>query len=572
MRVARGRGGAEVAADRAAVADLRRADRARRLGERGKQLGELRLHRLGVRQAGGEADGAVLARPALQLRDLGEVEDRLRPRPVEVELDEQVGAAGDRPRVGPLRLHAQGLVEGAGSDHLHAVKDTVLRDEVPARRRARADDGRRGDGARGRLDPRRGRLRRSGRDGGGAGGGRAHRARRRGRHARPRQHPPPPLPDPHSRARAAGDAVRMARRALPDLGPDRRRGRVRRGTHRDRRADALGLHDRLRPPLRLPARPHRARRGGGAGGDGARLPPRRLARLDGPRRLRRRPAAGRARRGDRRGAGRHGAARRRAARDRAGRANPDRGRAVLAVLRHRAADDGVGRARPPPGPAAAHAPRRDGRGGGVLQGAVRLHAGRVPRLARLARRRRLVRALRPPLRARDRALRRDGHRRRPLPDLEPPPRRRRRARARHARRRRAGRARRRRLGLERAQPPLQRRQAGAARRPWPRRPDCDDGARGDPARHARRRERARPRRTSARSRPASAPTSPSGRRTGSSSPAPPIRSPGSSSRAHDRVDRLYVGGELVVQGGALVRADEAEIARAHRAQASRFAQ
>ena len=39
-----------------------------------------------------------------------------------------------------------------------------------------------------------------------------------------------------------------------------------------------------------------------------------------------------------------------------------------------------------------------------------------------------------------------------------------------------------------------------------------------------------------------------------------------------RVDRLYVGGELVVQGGALVRADEAEIARAHRAQASRFAQ
>jgi cytosine/adenosine deaminase-related metal-dependent hydrolase len=38
-----------------------------------------------------------------------------------------------------------------------------------------------------------------------------------------------------------------------------------------------------------------------------------------------------------------------------------------------------------------------------------------------------------------------------------------------------------------------------------------------------------------------------------------------------RVDRLYVGGELVVQGGALLRADESEIARAHRAQASRFA-
>jgi cytosine/adenosine deaminase-related metal-dependent hydrolase len=38
-----------------------------------------------------------------------------------------------------------------------------------------------------------------------------------------------------------------------------------------------------------------------------------------------------------------------------------------------------------------------------------------------------------------------------------------------------------------------------------------------------------------------------------------------------RVDRLYVGGELVVRGGALVRADAGEIARAHRAQASRFA-
>ena len=38
-----------------------------------------------------------------------------------------------------------------------------------------------------------------------------------------------------------------------------------------------------------------------------------------------------------------------------------------------------------------------------------------------------------------------------------------------------------------------------------------------------------------------------------------------------RVEDLYVGGELVVRGGALVRADEGEIARAHRAQASRFA-
>ena len=50
VRVAGGRGCAEIAADRAAVPDLRRADRARGLCERGQELGERRTHRLGVRQ------------------------------------------------------------------------------------------------------------------------------------------------------------------------------------------------------------------------------------------------------------------------------------------------------------------------------------------------------------------------------------------------------------------------------------------------------------------------------------------------------------------------------------------
>ncbi len=40
--------------------------------------------------------------------------------------------------------------------------------------------------------------------------------------------------------------------------------------------------------------------------------------------------------------------------------------------------------------------------------------------------------------------------------------------------------------------------------------------------------------------------------------------------APHRVDTLLVGGEAVVRGGALVRADEAEIARAHRIQAARL--
>jgi cytosine/adenosine deaminase-related metal-dependent hydrolase len=42
--------------------------------------------------------------------------------------------------------------------------------------------------------------------------------------------------------------------------------------------------------------------------------------------------------------------------------------------------------------------------------------------------------------------------------------------------------------------------------------------------------------------------------------------------APHRVHRLYVGGELIVDGGALVRADEQAIAREHRAQARRFSE
>jgi cytosine/adenosine deaminase-related metal-dependent hydrolase len=41
--------------------------------------------------------------------------------------------------------------------------------------------------------------------------------------------------------------------------------------------------------------------------------------------------------------------------------------------------------------------------------------------------------------------------------------------------------------------------------------------------------------------------------------------------APHRVDRLFVGGEEIVRDGHLVRADEREIARQHRAQAQRFA-
>jgi hypothetical protein len=125
---------------------------------------------------------------------------------------------------------------------------------------------------------------------------------------------------------------------------------------------------------------------------------------------------------------------------------------------------------PPP-----HASGRDGRGGGLLPGALRLPPGRVPRAARLARRRRLVRALCPPGRRRHRQAGRDRDRRRALSNLEPAPRRRCRAGAVPARCRRPRRPRRRRLGLERARRPAVRRQAGAARGAGPRRPYRPDG-------------------------------------------------------------------------------------------------
>ena len=67
-----------------------------------------------------------------------------------------------------------------------------------------------------------------------------------------RQLPPPPLPVGHARPGPAGDALRVARRALSDLGARRRRGRVRGGARRAGRARALGLLDLDRPPLRLP--------------------------------------------------------------------------------------------------------------------------------------------------------------------------------------------------------------------------------------------------------------------------------------------------------------------------------
>ena len=128
-----------------------------------------------------------------------------------------------------------------------------------------------------------------------------------------------------------------------------------------------------------------------------------------------RPAAGLRRRGHRRRAAPRPRRRSPVPRPVARRDGADRGRAVLAVLGDGEADDRGGRAGPAARRPAAHPPRRDRRRGGVLPRAVRLHAGGVRRLARLARRRRLAGARRAPRRRRGRPVRRHRHRCRALP-------------------------------------------------------------------------------------------------------------------------------------------------------------
>ena len=356
---------------------------------------------------------------------------------------------------------------------------------------------------------------------------------------------------------------------IPVWARDRRRGRVRGGAHRARRAGALRLHDRLRPPLRLPARPGGPDRGRGAGGARARRADRRLARLDGPRRLRR--AACRPTSSSRRSTS---CSRRRSGSS----ASCQDERVQIAVA--------------PCSPfsvtkqlmvESAELARRLG---------LRLHThlaetleedayclelygcrpGRVPRAARLARR--ATSGARTASTSRRRTCARSGERgygRRALPDLEPAPRGGRRAGARPARRGRPvglgvdGSASNERCDL------LLRGQAGAARRARARRrPDRADRARGAAARHARRRGRAAAATTSARSTPGQARRlrGLAHRRARARRRRRPRRGARALGAAPGRP--ALVGGEEVVRDGHLVRADEEEIAREHRVQARRF--
>jgi hypothetical protein len=114
-----GRGcGAEVAAHRPAVADLRRAHGARGDGQAGQALAEL-LDEARVGDAGADPQAPVVGAPVAQFGHAGEVEDGLRTGPIEVQRHHEVGAAGDRDGFGLRRLHGQRLLPGVGYEDLH---------------------------------------------------------------------------------------------------------------------------------------------------------------------------------------------------------------------------------------------------------------------------------------------------------------------------------------------------------------------------------------------------------------------------------------------------------------------
>ena len=303
----------EIAADRPAVADLRRADGAGRLGERRQERRPARRpsprRRSARRRAGASRPRRDQPRSSATSFRFSTVSGRARSK---FSADHHVGPALDRQRLGcspsaraprrasvgsgsPRReLYGSGHVALTPASVTYAGATIVTMDDAGHRVRAR-------------LAPRRGRPVRRTRRRRPAGPGRG--PARRGRHAGARQHPPPPLPDAHPRARAGRRPLHVAARRSTRSGRESTR-RCSYAAARTGLAELAlsgcstvfdhhyvfprGVSGLVEAEIRAAAR--------------ARRPHRRLARLDGPRRLGRRAAAGRPRRGDRRRARRHRAA------------------------------------------------------------------------------------------------------------------------------------------------------------------------------------------------------------------------------------------------------------------------
>ncbi|GAA3505743.1 hypothetical protein GCM10019016_128560 [Streptomyces prasinosporus] len=111
-------GGAEVAADAAAVADLRGGDRVGGEGE-ARQLGAQVLHDPGVRDGGAQPHALLADLPVVKVADAVQVHEVVGPTAVEVDLDHHVGAARDRHGGGVLGLRGERLLPAGGAKEVH---------------------------------------------------------------------------------------------------------------------------------------------------------------------------------------------------------------------------------------------------------------------------------------------------------------------------------------------------------------------------------------------------------------------------------------------------------------------
>ena len=122
---------AEVAAHGAPDPDLRGAHGARGHRQPGQLRAELVDHpRVG--HAGAEPDPPVVGAPLPQLGHPAEVEQRTGPAPVEVEVDHDVGAAGDRQGIGAFRPQRQRLRPRRRLQEIHA-RSSLSPVDVPGR-------------------------------------------------------------------------------------------------------------------------------------------------------------------------------------------------------------------------------------------------------------------------------------------------------------------------------------------------------------------------------------------------------------------------------------------------------
>ncbi len=214
--------------------------------------------------------------------------------------------------------------------------------------------------------------------------------------AGPRQHAPPHVPDADARrADGAGQrALRLVAGALSRLGPAHARCDPRVGADGDGRADAVGLHDLERSPLRVSERLPPRRHDRGRPRDRPPLPCH--ARCNEPRSEPWRASTRRADRGRGRGPARCAARDRGVPRSCAAGDAAHRPRSLFAVQRDGGADARSGVACPELRRPPAHAPRRERDRRRVQSRAVRPDSRRVCRGIGMDRRRCLARALRSP--------------------------------------------------------------------------------------------------------------------------------------------------------------------------------